>query len=166
MSVKKDLYTAIKTALQGVEELKNVLHYNGQDTSDYENDHSKRFPQAWIQISDIEWKPSSQRPHESNQTQEQKTEIVNVTIYYASFSLSDDDDTFLTDLDNVDRIYRALTMLQGDNFNPLQRASEGDDSNNNNVRIWIQQYTTMLTENAVSLDRVDAAPVTLTINKD
>jgi hypothetical protein len=165
MSVKLEIYQAIKAKLEALAFLENVLHYNGQDTLDYEEDVSKRFPQAWIQLNTVNWGASELHPHQENRTQQQKSSEVVITIYYAVFSLNPDDDTFETDLVNIDLIYRAVTMTEGDNFNPLQRSSESDESNNNNVRVWAQEFTTMLTEPAIVSTDIDAAPVTITINK-
>ena len=164
MSVKVDLYTAIKTQLETLTFLENVLHYNGQDLLNYEKDHAKRFPQSWIQLSAIDWTASEIEPHNSNRSQQQKGNAT-ITIYYASYALSDDTDTFETDLGNIDLIYRALIMLDSTNFSPLQRAIETDDATNNNVRVWSQQFTTQLTEQALADTLTDAAPVELTIIK-
>lgn len=164
MSVKLELYRAIKAQLETISSINTVTHYNGQDTQNFEKTVSKRFPQAWIQLSNIEWNSSELTAHNSNVTQQQKTGSVTVTIYFASWILKEDDDTFETDLVAIDEIYRASTMLEGDNFQPLQRVSEGDLPNTG-VRIWAQTYTTMLTECGISKELTDAAPVVLTINK-
>jgi hypothetical protein len=165
MSVKKTVYQAIKTALQEIPEIENVLHYNGQETFNYQGDVSRRFPQVWIQLTSIDWQPSELVSHNANRTRQQKSVAVSISIYLATFSLKEDEDTFESDLDLIDTVYRKLTMLDGENFSPLQRASETDQPTNNNVRIWIQTYSTMLTEKAVSDDLTDAAPVALQINK-
>lgn len=166
MSVKKELYSAIKAKLQTVTQINNVLHYNNQDGLDYEKDHSRRFPQSWIQLTDVEWNPSELESHNKNRTRQQKTVGCTITVYTATFSLKEDEDTFESDLDLVDLVYRALTNLDGDHFTPLQRVREQDLPTNNNVRVWAQTYSTMLTEQADSTTLVDAAPVTLTLNKD
>jgi hypothetical protein len=165
MSVKKTLYQAIKTALEEIPSVKNVLHYNSQDALNYEKDISLRFPQVWIQLTSIDWNPSELESHNSNRTRQQKSENVQITIFSATFSLNTDDETFEDDLDLIDEIYRKLTMLDGENFSPLQRISEADTPTNNNVRVWQQVYSTMLTEKAVADNDTDAAPVTLIINK-
>lgn len=163
MSVKLELYQDVKAALQELTFIKNVMHYNSQDILNYEKNNSKRFPQVWIQLSSIPWNPSELKPYNQNRTQQQKSEPITMIIYYASFSLKEDDETFETDLVNIDLIYRALTMLEGDNFSPLQRASEADIATNNNVRVWAQEYTTMLTECAIAEALTDSAPLTLEI---
>jgi hypothetical protein len=163
MSVKLDLYRDIKAALQDLTFMENVLHYNGQDLLNYEKDNSKRFPQSWIQISNVTWQPSQQIAYNQNRTQQQKSDTSLITVYYASYSLLEDDETFETDLVNIDLIYRALTMLEGDNYSPLQRIGESDIATNNNVRVWAQEYTTMLTEPAIAKTLEDAAPLTLEI---
>jgi hypothetical protein len=165
-TVKKDLYQAIKAALESVTTIKNVMHYNGQDLNNFEQENSKRFPQCWIQLTSTTWLPSELDAYNKNETRQQKSEAATITIYLATFSLNDDDDTFEADLDVVDEIYRALTNLDGALFSPLQRASEADVPTNNNVRIWTQEYTTKLTEPPVEAGLTDAAPVALIINKE
>ena len=167
MSVKLELYQAVKAKLQTLTFIENVLHYNGQDLNNYQQEKAMRFPQAWIQISNVTWKPSSQQSDNLNRTQQQKSEVVALTIYYASeINLNDDTDTFEDHLTAIDLIYRALTMMETDNINPLQRVSEDDIPNNENVRIWSQTFTTMLTEQAVSKTDINSSPVTLTLNKN
>lgn len=163
MSVKLELYQDVKTELQTITTIKNVLHYNGQDLQNFEKTVSKNFPQAWIQLSDITWNSSELTAYNKNVTQQQKTGSVTITIYYAAWNLKEDEDTFENDLIEVDKIYRALTMIEGDNFQPLQRVGENDVPNSG-VRVWAQTYTTMLTECGVSKELTDAAPVTLQIN--
>jgi len=163
MSTKLELYRAIKAKLQTIDSIKIVQHYNRQDTQNFEKTNSKRFPQVWIQLSNIAWNSSELAYNNSNTTQQQKTSDVTITIYLASWHLQEDDDTFETDLVTVDEIYRSLTMLEGDNFQPLQRTGESDVPNSG-VRIWAQTFTTMLTECGVTKNLTNAAPVTLTIN--
>jgi len=164
MSTKLELYQGIKTKLEAVTSLKTVTHYNGQDLQNFEKTVSKNFPQAWIQLSSITWNPSELKAHNENRTQQQKTGEAIVTIYLASWHLKEDNDTFETDLATVDEIYRALTMLEGTNYQPLQRVNESDIPNQG-VRIWAQTYTTMLTECGVTTSHTDASPLELTINK-
>jgi len=164
MSVKLELYQDVKAALSAIESIKTVMHYNGQDAQNFQKTVAKNFPQSWIQLSNIEWNPSELTAHNSNVTQQQKTASVIVTVYYASWMLKEDDDSFETDLVAIDEIYRALTMLEGLNYQPLQRIGEVDVPNLG-VRIWAQTYTTMLTECGVSKSLTDASPVTLAITK-
>lgn len=166
MSVKKDVYQAIKTALTEITEIRNVRHYNGQDLTNFQQDISSRFPQAWIQLTSIDWQPSELVSHNENRTRQQKSANVQITVYLGTFSLNEDDETFESDLDLIDLIYRKLTMLDGANFTPLQRVSESDIPTNNNVRMWAQVYDTMLTEYANADNEVDAAPVALILNAE
>jgi hypothetical protein len=165
MSVKLELYQDIKAKLQELSNIKNVIHYNGQDGQNYEKTNARQFPQSWIQLTDITWNPSELVAHNSNRTQQQKSGSITITIYYASWILKEDNDTFETDLVAIDEIYRALTMLSGDNYGPLQRQSENDIPTTGGVRVWAQTFTTMLTECGISTNLTDAAPVELTIIK-
>jgi hypothetical protein len=161
-NVKVDLYTAIKSALLEIEDFQHVLKYNGQDQNP-EEETLRNYPQAWIHLSAIEWSPNMLKANQRNTTQEQKGDI-NVTIYIAQESLLDNDDTFLNDMLLVQKVYRKLAMLQGENFTPLQRVGEIDDVNNNNVRHWEITFSTKVTECGVDDNKTGVSHVTLQIN--
>jgi len=166
MSVKLEIYQAIKVKLLAIDGMRNVEHYNGQDIYNYEKDHARRFPQCWIRFQTIQWQPSMINAYNQNATREQKSALFAVTVHFATFNLKSDNDTFESDLENIDTIYRALTNLEGDNFTSLQRISEEDSSNNDNVRVWPITFTTMATECGISKEEEDAAPLALIINKE
>ena len=166
MSVKLEIYQAIKVKLLAIDGMRNVEHYNGQDIYNYEKDHARRFPQSWISFSTIQWQPSMTNAYNQNTTKEQKSAAFTVTVRFATFNLKSDNDTFESDLENIDTIYRALTNLGGNNFSPLQRLTEEDNPNNNNVRVWTITFSTMVTECGVSKEEEDAAPLALIINKE
>lgn len=166
MSVKIELYQAVKAALQEITEIKNVLHYNGQDSYNYEKDIARRFPQAWIQLTSIPWQYPEQASYNKNRTRQQKSEGITITVYLATFNLKEDDDTFEDDLLLVDKIYRKLILLDGDHFTELVRISESDTPTNDNVRVWAQEYTCMLTEQAEAKTLIDVSPVDLDLTKE
>lgn len=163
--VKYDLYTAIETALEGISAIKHVIKYNSQD---FNNDKifQRIYPQAWMQLSSIVWNPSELKAHQQNATQQQKGNV-EVTIYIAQHSLKENESTWLPDLSLINSVYRALTNLSTatESFTPLQRVSEVDHIDNNNVRIWQIVFSTMIEECGVTNNQEDATPVTLTINK-
>lgn len=163
--VKYDLYVAIENALEAIPAIKHVLKYNSQDLTN-DKIHQRNYPQAWVQLSSIEWQPSSLYAHNQNGTQEQKGTI-EVIVYISQHSLSGDNETWKPDLTLINTVYRALTNLQLDteSFTPLQRVRETDYIDNNNVRIWQTVYTTMAIECGVTENLVDVAPVDLVINK-
>lgn len=165
MSAKLELYQAIKIALEAISGIEEVIHYNGQDLLNYEKDIGRRFPQCWIQLTTIPWQPSQLGAYNENRTRQQKSTGAIITIFTAQRTVKDDDDTFEIDLVFIDLVYRALTLLDGDHFSPLERLSESDLPTNSNIRVWAQEYTTMLTERANASTLEDAAPVTLVIDK-
>lgn len=160
-NVKLDLYNAVETALIAITDFKNVLKFNSQDVHD-SDEKKRRYPQAWIEFSDIGWGSSKLKPNQANSTQEQNG-IIQITIHIESFSLKDDNDIFKSDLELISKAYRALTMIQDENFTPLQRIGEIDDINQNNVRDWQIIFTTQVTEAGVEDNKSDAAPVTIKI---
>lgn len=160
-NVKLDLYNAVKTALQEITEIKNVVRYNSQQENEPQETR-RQYPQAWIEFSSVEWPPSLHKANNSDTSNEQKGNI-ELTVHLAVWDLRDDDDSFSDALTLTDKIYRKLTMLEDENFTPLQRVSEIDDINQDNVRDWQITFTTMVIEAGVSLSQVDAAPVTVKI---
>jgi len=160
--VKYDIYTTIEAALEEIAELKHVLKYNSQDI-DVTQEQQLNYPQAWLYFSSIEWKDNMQVGHQQNTTREQKGDF-EITVRIAQHSFENDNVSWKTDLSIFNTVYRKLANLRGDNFTPLQRKSENDDTTNDNVRIWNIVFTTMGTECGVSNNKTDAAPVKLTIN--
>jgi hypothetical protein len=167
--VKKDLYTDIVTALEGivdsdnVRKIEHVLKYNSQDFNNDSIDQ-KNYPQAWMQFSSVTWLPSELKAHNENATQEQKGNV-EITVFISQYSLDNDDSTWQSNLSLINDIYRALTNMGGDGYSPLQRVSEVDDIDNNNVRTWQIVFSTAVTECGVDEGLEDASPVELTIIK-
>jgi len=162
-NVKLDLYNDIETVLKEIVSVRNVLKYNSQDINQ-DKIIPKQYPQAWIHFSDISWLPSHLTAYDQNLTQEQKGTIL-ITIHIEQFSLSGNETTWKPDLTLINTVYRKLSNMSGDNYTPLQRVSEIDDINNENIRDWQITFSTMVTECGVSLGQQDATPVVLTINK-
>lgn len=162
-NVKLDVYNDIETALNEITALSNTLKYNSQDVNN-EKIIQKQYPQAWIHLSSVDWNPSMLTAYNQDATQEQKGLLI-VTIHIEQFSLSGNETTWKPDLTLINSVYRKLANMSGENYTPLQRASEIDDVNNDNVRDWQTSFTTMVTEAGVSKGQTDVAPVDLTIVK-
>lgn len=162
-NVKLDLYNDIETALGEITAIKNVLKYNSQDVNN-EKEIQKQYPQSWISLSTIDWNTSELTAHNQDATQQQKGNIT-ITIHIEQFSLSGNEKTWKPDLTLINTVYRKIANMSGDGYSPLQRVSETDDIDNNNVRDWQILFTTQVTECGVSLSLEDAAPVKLTIIK-
>jgi len=161
-NVKLDLYKAIKSALEGISSIKHVRHYNSQEV-DFKSEKSRNFPQAYIGFSDITWKPSELQVTQSDTTQQQKGNIT-VTVYLELKSFKGDNESFEDDLDIINDVYREITMVEGDNWQPLQRVSEREDPSNDNVRFWAIDFITMVEETGVS-QGLSSKVVTLEINE-
>jgi hypothetical protein len=162
-NVKLDVYNDVETALNEITKLKHTLKYNSQDVN---NDTiiQKQYPQAWIQLSSIDWTPSMLEGHNQNITQEQKGNLI-ITIHLEQYSLKGNEATWKLDLSLINEVYRKITNMSGENYTPLQRVSEIDDVNNNNVRDWQMSFSTFVVESGVSEKKQDAAPVELKIVK-
>jgi hypothetical protein len=162
-NVKLDVYNDVETALNEITALKNTLKYNSQDVNN-DKISQKQYPQAWISLASIDWNPSMLTAHNQDATQEQKGNLI-ITIHIEQYSLSGNETTWKPDLALINTVYRKLANMSGKNYTPLQRVSEIDDVNNDNVRDWQMSFTTSVTECGVSKELEDAAPVELTIVK-
>ncbi len=164
--VKKDIYDAVKLALEETELFKLVAHYNSQDEDNaFRKEKAHGFPRAYIYFSNISWLPTKNQIANPYGTQEQNAADMSVAVRVVSYSLKDDNESIDTAFDLINEVYRTLNMLESDNFTPLQRESESDDVDNNNVRTWEITFKTMGQETGITSNVVDAAPVTLQINK-
>jgi hypothetical protein len=162
-NVKLDVYNDVEAALNEIIELKNTLKYNSQDVNN-EKSIQKQYPQAWIHLSSVDWNPSMLTAHNQDATQEQKG-ILTITVHIEQYSLKGNEATWKPDLALINTVYRKLANMSGENYTPLQRVSEVDDINNNNVRDWPISFTTEVTEAGISKEQTNAAPVGLTIIK-
>ena len=160
-NVKVDIYTDVKAALEGISTVKHVLHYNEQDLNEGEI-ISRNYPQCWIHFSDIVWLPNELKANNTNTTQAQKGDIT-LTVYISQFTLKEDNDSFLEHMSLINEVYRALILIDNENYTPLVRVSETDTAQDN-VRIWQVTFTTQVIECGISDNKTDAAPVDLILN--
>jgi len=160
-NIKLDLYNAIETELLTLPEFKHVLKYNSQDLN-IEKEIPKQYPQMYIYYPEIAWQPLMQEGHNHNTTKEQKGDIV-VALRILLYSLTDNQGTFKPDFALIQKAHRSIIGMQGEGFTTLQRVSEVDDINNENVRTWEVQYSTRVVECGVSKNQADAQGATLEI---
>lgn len=161
-NVKLDLYNAIEEKLLALPEFKHVLKYNSQDLT-MEKEIPKQYPRMYIYYPDISWNPLMLTGHNQNTTQEQKGDIT-VAVRILLYSLKDNEDTFKPDFALIQKAHRSIIGMQDEGFTTLQRVSETDDIDNNNVRTWEIQYSTSVVECGVSKGEADAQGVTLDIS--
>lgn len=138
MNTKKELYLAIKGKLtDGAEPIvKHCALYNSQfDNMDSEDTFS--FPCAFIEFTQLQWLTKSEGYQEADA-------IVRIHIGFESLKTEE--------LDVLDLLETIHAKLQGFNvdllFTPLDRNFEGQDTNHDNVIVWMMDYDTLLSDNS------------------
>ena len=165
MSVKKDLYLLVKTAIGTIPEVKTFGKFNNQFATE-EVEQPFNNPSVFFAFEAIPWQPSSTAYANSNATAQQKSELVEFALHIGYWTNDSEEDKFLGLLDLEEKIYRAITNLQGDNIGPVQRVSEIDAQDHTEPLVWQVNYSTMLTERgaANNTTAVNATPVVTTLN--
>lgn len=174
MSAKLVLYNAVKAKLlamvddQDATIVKTSGHYNNQfDRINEEIQYV--FPAAFIEFTEMPWTTDVGAVQE-NQTQQQRAQC-NISIHIGIENKKDELDSFPEDIAIIDSIHDQLNGLQGDQFTPLKRINEIDDTNHDNIIHWVIVYETELHEKGFEGNQTDATEggtktiaVTLTSN--
>jgi len=162
MSVKKELYLLIKSAVTAIPSVETFGKFNNQFETE-EDECPFNNPSVFIEMSEIPWLPQSQNAFNSGQTQEQESEEFQFTLHIGYWSQEDEEDKFLALLDLVDEVYRAITSIESVNINPIKRVSEVDDTDHTEPIVWQTTFSTMLTECGVATNET-AQTVDVVVN--
>ena len=135
MSTKKDFYLAVRAQLETTS-LKHVRLYNSQfDEMDGENTFP--FPCAFIEFTQLQWLTKSEGYQEADT-------VFRIHVGFESIKTEE-----LVVLDLLEEIHAALQGLHDpEYFTPLDRGFEGQDTNHDNVIVWMLDYDTLLSDNA------------------
>lgn len=136
MSAKKDLYLAVKKQLLEKTGVKHCLLFNSQ-FDEMDNENTFPFPCAFIEFTNLDWLTKSEGYQEADTT---------IRIHLGFESLKTEE---LDILDLNEDVHAALQRLEvKDLFTPLDRSFEGQDTNHDNVIVWLMDYETLLSDNA------------------
>lgn len=135
-------------------------HWNNQ-FSEIENEIQFRFPAVFVEFSSIDWS-TDVKCDQTNQTQQQRGQC-DITLHIGLKNLNKEDTAFEQDIVIVDNIVQQLNTIQGENFTPLVRISEGDDTNKGNIRDWTVRFRTNIHETGIYTDQIGQL-VTLKLN--
>jgi len=163
MGVKKELYTLVKQAVEAIPSVETFGKFNNQFDTE-EDECPFNMPAVFFSFESVQWRPSSTAYANSPHTPQQKSDEVFFTLRIAYWSHEDEEDKFLALIDLVDEVYRAVTGLESDYINPIQRVQDIDEVNHTEPVVWQTVFSTMLTEAAVAKNYspVTATPVVLT----
>lgn len=158
MSVKLELYQLVKAAVEPF--VQTFGHFNNQfDTEADECPFNN--PAVFFEFSDLPWAPSQLQSFNPQGTQQQKSEECQFTLHISYWDHEDEEDKFLSLLALVGKVYRAVTTIESDNINPIQRINDEDDVDHREPIVWKTTFSTMLTECGVAKP---ATPVTPAVN--
>jgi hypothetical protein len=155
MSTKKDFYLAVRAQLETAG-VKHVRLYNSQ-FDEMDNENTFAFPCAFIEFTQLDWLTKSEGYQEADT-------VVRIHVGFESVKTEE-----LEILDLLETIHSNLQGLHNpEYFTPLDRAFEGQDTNHDNVIVWLLDYDTLLSDNSGNrnLKLVKTTITDLEVNKD
>jgi len=115
-----EVYAKLESCLP---QIKTVELYNSQpDNTDKEE--AKFYPAVYLEMSDIDWVTKGLGIQQGE---------ISLTVYVVTENYKTDDRTFLT---TVDEVYSCLNGLQSCSFTALERVSERQDTDHDQLSIW------------------------------
>ena len=170
MSAKLVLYNALKAKLLAIKDdqavpetiVKTSGHWNNQFDL-IEKEIPFKFPAVFIEFSNLDWK-TDVGIDQKNATQQARADC-NITLHIGTWNIKDESDSFPEDLAIIDSIYDQINGFQdttSNQFTPLKRTNEGDDTNKSNIRHWTVTFNTALQEKGYDRGQTDATDGGLT----
>ncbi len=142
MTPRKELFTAVKNALNTIPQLEYVDLYRKQFENDGK-DFGQYFTACLIRISSIKYETMTEQNQEGN------TQID--VIFYCKdgwmhqHNKTSDPDDGLTEIDLLDAIAEKLQFLKGEQFKPLhQTEDETEDISMSPMMSYRQTFKTMI----------------------
>lgn len=160
MSVKRELYELVKAAVTAIPEIETFGHFNNQFETE-EGECPFNNPAVFFEFNETVWQPSQLQETNAQGTQQQLSENCQFTLHISYWSHDDEEDKFLSLLDLVDGVYRAVANIQSENINPIQRLGDEDDNAHREPIVWKTTFVTMLSEYGIAKA---VTPITAAIN--
>ena len=170
MSVKIELYNLVKAAVEGiltddpepVRVIKTFGHFNNQFNTEAEEQPFNN-PAVFFQFTEMPWQPSQHSSFNAQGTQQQESESLQFTLHISYWSHNPEEDKFLSLLDVVDKVYRALANIESDTINPLQRINDEDDPDHTEPMVWQTTFSTMVVEKGIENNKTGVSPVNVNV---
>ena len=132
MSAKIETYNKIREKIIEETYIKHCLLYNSQFDNMNQED-TFPFPCSFIEFSQLNYI--------TKQEGLQEAEAI-IRIHVGDESLQRED---LSIIEYMEEIHSSLQGYSADNlFTPLNRVFEGQDTNHDNVRVWVMDYETLI----------------------
>ena len=171
MSAKLNLYNDFLTTIKAIPEIQTAGLWNSQFNIENETQiPQKNFPAVYIEFTSIPWSQSLQEAENQSNTvkpitKEQQAENVIITIHQGFSQLKDVDISFPEIGVIIDKIYYALQLLEGDEYNPLRRIAERQDTDHGRIIDWQTDFTTMFSQLGEEKDLITIAADVLAIEQ-
>lgn len=133
---KKALYDAIKTKVNGISGFHFTDLWNDQVSREAVEDPI-RYPAIFVEFTSIEWETSI---GSNIGVQRGSLEVV----FRIVFKTLDKENDFV--FEKVDEFYKEMQGFGGECFSSFNRSSEEQDTDYDNVIVWLQSYETNLTD--------------------
>jgi hypothetical protein len=133
---KTILNNAIKAKIQALEGFEWGGLFNNQFDEEATED-ATRYPIVYAEYSPIEWSAAT-----GNNKNLQKGDV-EVILHIGFKTLKKDNDEVLS---LVDQVFAALHGYGSEDFDPLRRIREIQDTQYNNVLVWLLTFKTTLTD--------------------
>lgn len=136
MSAKKKLYLAVKERVLQNSSVKHCALFNNQfDNMSEENPFL--FPCVFVEFSQLQYVTKSEGYQEADA-------VIRLHVGFESYKTEE-----LEVLDLLDDLHEDLQGFHiNDEFTPLDRNFEGQDTNHDNVIVWQMDYDTLLSDNS------------------
>ena len=135
MSAKRDTYLAIKKELESKTRLRHVRLFNNQFDR-MEQEDTFLFPCLFVEFNELEWVQKSRGLQEANA-------LLRLHVGFESLETEE-----LDVFDLIDEIQLVLQDFSGECFTAMSRESETQDTDHDNVMVWIMDYATRITDEA------------------
>ena len=134
MSAKKDVYNFIREKLLEIQDVKTVRLYNRQ-IEKLSEESTFELPSVFFEFMDLEYKAKGKGTQEAD---------TNIRLYVCLQSLETEELAIFDLMEKIQSKIQGLTDTI--NFSPLNRVSESQDIDHDNVIVWLMDYTTLITD--------------------
>ena len=174
MSTKLTIYNAIDLQIKKkVKDIQTFGIWNNQFEHLGVDEIDFNFPAVFVEFASIPWTSSQIQPRRQGNTgdviKQQKSQDTIITLHIG-FSFLKEPIRSFRDMDPIiDKIYFALQGLEGEQFSPLLRIDERQDTEHGRIIDWQVDFRTMM-EQTGELDKdvrkIEADTLDLDIEKD
>ncbi len=133
MAAKKDVYLAIREHILNHTKIKHVRLFNNQ-FEEMEREDTFPLPCVFIEFASLEWEQKSRGLQEGEA-------IIRFHVGLESVRTEE-----LEMLDLIDQLHSVLQDFSTDISTAMSRETETQDTDHDNVMIWIADYSTRITD--------------------